>query len=84
MFHCTQCGKCCEQVGKLDLYKHLDRGDGICRYYEAQTKLCGIYEKRPIECNVDVFYETFLTGIISKEEYYETNYEACKILKGDT
>ncbi len=32
MFHCEKCGLCCMHIGKVSLYKGLDRGDGVCRF----------------------------------------------------
>ncbi len=82
MFKCDKCGKCCKMVGQKSMYKHLDRGDGICRYFDEDTNLCSIYENRPDICNVDKMYELFYKNILSKSEYYKLNYEACKKIKG--
>lgn len=82
MFNCDKCGLCCKTVSSNDFYKDLDRGDGICIHFDCDTNLCTIYEKRPIICRVDEFYKEFLMDVITKEEYFKLNYEACKILKG--
>lgn len=81
MFHCDCCGLCCMNLDKSDLYKDLNRGDGICKYFDELTHLCTIYEKRPDKCNIDKTYEKFFEDMISKEEYYKQNYLACKELK---
>ena len=81
MFECSKCGECCRNVGKSERYRHLDRGDGVCKKIDDKTNLCRIYGERPIICNVDAFYETYLVKEISKEKYYELNYAACKKLK---
>lgn len=82
-FKCDMCGLCCRSVSKSDVYKHLDRGDGTCKYYEDQTHKCSIYATRPIICNVEGFYEKFLMGKINKEKFFELNYVACSKLKSE-
>lgn len=64
-----------------ELYSDLDRGDGICRYFDVISKLCSIYKNRPDKCNVDKMYEKFYKNTISIEEYYKLNYEVCNRLK---
>lgn len=64
-----------------DVYNDLDRGDGICRYFDIGSKLCSIYENRPDKCNVDKMYDNYYKDILTKEAYYERNYEACRLLK---
>lgn len=81
MFKCDCCGLCCMKLKMSELYSDLDRGDGICRYFDVTSKLCSIYENRPDKCNVDKMYEKFYKDKISIEEYYELNYEVCNRLK---
>ncbi len=66
-----------------DIYSNLDRGDGICRYLDINSKLCSIYENRPDKCNVDKIYDMLYKNTLTKEEYYKLNYEACKFIKKD-
>lgn len=79
MFHCDCCGECCKNLDKSELYRELDRGDGICRYLDGN--LCPIYENRPLICRVDECYDQFFKELYTKDEYYELNYQACKQLK---
>lgn len=79
MFICDQCGKCCQNLGHLELYKNLDRGDGVCKYLVGH--LCSIYDHRPLLCRVEESYEVYFSKIYSKEEYDRLNTEACKLLK---
>ena len=72
---------CCQSLAGHDLYRELDRGDGVCKYYDAGTKLCRIYEERPLLCNVDLYFETVLAGKIAQEDYYKANYAACAALR---
>jgi len=81
MFQCERCGLCCVNLHKSALYTELDRGDGVCRYFDVNSKLCTIYESRPLKCNVDKTYEIYLKNKMSLERYYELNYEACKKLR---
>ena len=80
-FKCDMCGLCCQRVGLSDVYKHFDRGDGVCRYYDDETHKCSIYASRPIICNVEAFYEKYMKTKMKKEEFFELNYTACKNLK---
>ena len=81
MFHCDRCGCCCRSVLLYPESAELDRGDGVCKYFDEETALCSIYENRPLICNVDALYEHLFFGIMPKEEYYEINYKACVKLK---
>ncbi len=81
MFPCDRCGACCQSVGRSEAYHDLDRGDGTCRHYDDATHLCRIYDHRPLRCNVDGFYETFLADKMPYEEYVEKNREACRALR---
>ena len=81
MFFCDKCGLCCKQVGKSHIYKELDRGDGVCKYFDDKSKLCTIYENRPIFCRVDEMYELCFKKNMTKEEYYNLNYKSCSKFK---
>ena len=79
MFFCEKCGECCKHLDRSDLYKDLDRGDGVCNY--LKQNICSIYNKRPIICRVDESYYSFFKEQISLEDYYKLNYDACNKLK---
>ena len=79
MFVCTMCGECCRNLDKSDIYKELNRGDGICKYLEGN--MCTIYDNRPLLCRIDESYEYLFKDKISLDEYYNINYEVCKKLK---
>ena len=81
MFKCDRCGLCCMNLKMSELYGDLDRGDGICRHFDINTKLCAIYKERPEKCNIDKIYEKYFSGKLSREQYYQLNYEACKQLR---
>ena len=42
MFKCDCCGLCCMNLNKSDLYDDLNRGDGVCKYFDEVSKLCSI------------------------------------------
>lgn len=71
MFKCDKCGECCRNLNKSEIYKELDRGDGICKYLKGN--LCSIYELRPLLCRVDESYEKFFKNMMTKEKYYKLN-----------
>lgn len=81
MFKCDCCGLCCMNLNKSDLYDDLNRGDGVCKYFDEVSKLCSIYERRPSKCNVDKMYDILYKSEMSKKEYYELNYNICDLLK---
>lgn len=81
MFKCDCCGLCCCNLDKSSIYQDLDRGDGICKYFDENTRLCKVYENRPLKCRVDEMYEFFFMEEMPLEEFYELNYEACEKLK---
>lgn len=83
MYICEKCGLCCMQVSKSPIYAELDRGDGICYYFNSETKLCSIYNKRPTLCNISKSYEVYFKDQMSKDDYYRLNYESCKKIRNN-
>lgn len=79
VFECDKCGLCCSHIGGVDLYKDLDRGDGVCMY--LKENLCSIYESRPLLCRVDESWEQIFSAEMSREDYYKLNYKGCMALK---
>lgn len=74
------CGECCKNLEKSNVYSHLHSGDGVCIYFDKENNACNIYENRPDICNVDLAYKIYFSGKLSKEDYYNLNYEGCRIL----
>lgn len=79
MFVCNQCGECCRNLDKSELYNDLDRGDGVCIFLENNR--CSIYQNRPLLCRIDECYEEYFMTQYSLEEYYRLNYEVCRKLQ---
>lgn len=79
MFHCDHCGCCCRHLDRNSAYAQLDRGDGICVHLNGND--CTIYENRPLLCRIDECYEQFFYQIMTREDYYELNSQACQIIK---
>ncbi len=82
-FVCDKCGLCCTQLDKSSIYAELDRGDGVCKFWDEDTRLCTIYKNRPLQCNVNRAYGKWFKDKFSKEEYCQLNYEACRRLKAN-
>lgn len=78
-FECDCCGECCRNIRLSGIANELDRGDGVCKY--LKDNLCSIYTERPIICNVDRYYDKYLIGKISREEFHKLNKKACEKLK---
>lgn len=77
-FRCIKCGECCRHLYLSDIYKDLDRGDGVCLFLRGN--LCSIYSNRPLICNIDKGYSLF-KGLVTKEYYYQINYKFCNKLQ---
>ncbi|MFZ7305199.1 YkgJ family cysteine cluster protein [Avibacterium avium] len=80
-FPCSSCGKCCERIGLNEQTKFLDRGDGICMNFDQNTRLCNIYNDRPLICRVKDYYLAHLSHQYSWEEFVRLNIEVCQILQ---
>lgn len=80
-FPCNQCGACCRHVNRADETRFLDRGDGTCRHYDVGTKLCGIYETRPLICQVEKQFVLNYRQQYSWSEFIALNQIACRVLE---
>lgn len=76
IFNCVKCGICCQHVCSPDIAAV----DGVCVNYDSDTKLCKIYDTRPLICRVDEGYDAYFKDALSIEEYMKANYDACKKL----
>lgn len=79
-FPCQQCGACCKQVNLSAQTAFLDRGDGICLHLDLKSSLCKIYNERPEVCNVQKYYEKYLSDQYTWPDFIEINLIACKQL----
>lgn len=79
-FKCDKCGLCCQSLRSSNLYKDLDDGTGVCRYFDKDTRLCTIYANRPEKCSVEKMYKYF-ADTYTYEEYIRLNTECCEKLK---
>lgn len=79
MFDCENCGCCCRNLDKSDLYASLDRGDGVCRFLRGND--CSIYADRPLLCRIDECYDLLFSDVMTREEYYRMNKQVCERLK---
>lgn len=81
MFPCTVCGECCRRVDHADETRWLDRGDGLCRYFDEKLMLCSIYDVRPAICNIEVMYNSRYSGNMTKLDFYRLNAECCNLMQ---
>lgn len=80
IFNCDKCGECCKHLNLCpSVYGDLDRGDGVCKYLDG--KLCSIYERRPLKCNLKESYEAYFKDQYSIEGFYRINKTICIKLK---
>ena len=77
MIDCNGCGECCSNLTSNPLYATLDRGDGVCRFLNVQTKLCSIYDQRPDICNSLKMYEQYFHHL-SKQAFINLNRQICE------
>ena len=66
---------------EIDLIAKLNRGDGVCKFFNVTTHLCSIYNDRPLLCNVDRSYDELFSTHMSRDEYYRLNYDSCLKIK---
>ncbi|MGM0410281.1 MAG: YkgJ family cysteine cluster protein [Bacillota bacterium] len=76
-FQCDACGICCTKLDKSKIYQELDRGDGTCIYFDEKSRLCNIYENRPLICRVDEMYEKYFKNKFTRKEYNCLNQRNC-------
>ena len=73
MFECQKCGKCCTLFHLFpedyEVRIKLDSGDGTCKYFDRASRLCTIYESRPIICNNARYYDEHLKDRMTREEF---------------
>jgi hypothetical protein len=79
-FECNQCGACCKSIRLSEETIYLDRGDGVCRYFDDNQNTCTIYENRPDICNVRVMYEQRYQHQMNWSEFTKQNKLACDAL----
>ncbi len=83
-FPCNKCGQCCQRVNLAPETHFLDRGDGVCRHYDALGKGCNIYNHRPDICRVDRQFQLIYSQRYSWEEFVAANLEVCDLLQADS
>ncbi len=76
-FPCTACGKCCKNVHLSPQTDYLNRGDGTCRHFDDNTKLCSIYQDRPLVCRVEEYYEKHLADLYKWNDFVKINLAIC-------
>ena len=81
MFPCECCGACCKSIAGIFFAKNMVLPNGVCKFFDEDKNLCKIYSTRPIFCNVDAFYEKFLSEKISRQKFYDQVKNACKKLR---
>ena len=86
-FHCRKCGKCCEcfRFFPEDSRERrtLDSGDGTCRYFDRESRLCSIYDRRPIICDNERYYAECLKDTMTREEFDAVLNEYCEKIRSD-
>jgi len=80
-FPCYQCGLCCQNVHRSTQTAFLDRGDGVCKHYQMDSKQCGIYEQRPDICRVDRQYALHYARHYTWDEFIAVNLKVCAWLE---
>jgi len=81
MFPCSGCGLCCQNIETVKELKEFDLGNGICRYFDIDTKECAIYNDRPDICRIDKMFEIKYHSFFTKETFYKENAKVCNRLQ---
>lgn len=77
-FPCIKCGLCCYKVGEVEAMKFfLDDERGCCKYLDEMTKMCTIYNERPLLCSVSSMYDIFFSSNMREEEFIQLNLSVC-------
>ncbi len=86
-FQCQKCGKCCTIFHVFpedsEIRTALDSGDGTCRYFDRESRLCTIYDSRPLICNNERYYAECLKDSITREEFDAILSEYCEKIRSD-
>mgnify|MGYP001819312216 CR=1 FL=1 len=91
-FNCTQCGLCCERMGKVksvpmqtewmqklvDEFPYGTDENGVCMKYK--DGLCTVYDNRPLLCNIERIADEVDIGM-TKEAWFKFNEFGCKVLQ---
>lgn len=80
IFPCTGCGACCKSILLSTQTDWLDRGDGVCKYFDDSQNTCTIYETRPEICNVRVMYEKHYRKQFNWSEFVVVNQKSCEAI----
>lgn len=80
-FPCDACGQCCRRVNLSQQTAFLDRGDGTCKHFDEHTRLCQIYDDRPLVCQVEAYYKKHLSNTYTWGKFIEINVAVCNELK---
>lgn len=79
-FPCSGCGACCKSILLSPKTAWLDRGDGVCKHFDDNGRVCTIYENRPDVCNVRKMYEKLYVNYYSWSDFVGVNKKACENL----
>ncbi|PQJ97628.1 YkgJ family cysteine cluster protein [Chromatium okenii] len=80
-FPCNRCGACCQNTNLSTKTTFLDRGDGLCRYFNEEEKLCSIYNERPDICRIGLQYQLNYQDTIIWDDFVTLNLQACEYLR---
>ena len=72
------CGECCRHIHLVKGLKHLQNGDGICKY--LVNNKCSIYNERPELCRYDKVYE-LVKNTLTIDEYEKISVQYCEDLQ---
>ncbi|MBQ7561542.1 MAG: YkgJ family cysteine cluster protein [Synergistaceae bacterium] len=59
----------------------LNNGSGTCKYFDSDSRLCRIYDSRPIICNNKKFYEQNLKNVMTREKFDEILISSCESIR---
>jgi len=67
--------------GISQIAAELNNGSGTCKYFDSDSRLCRIYDSRPIICNNKKFYDQNLKNVMTRENFDEILILSCESIR---
>lgn len=79
---CRRCGCCCWTLTQNpQLFDYMIDDHGGCKYLDRETRLCRVYERRPLMCRVDDLYDALYSSVCTRAEYYAQQAASCLLIR---
>jgi len=65
------------RAGQLEDFPHETDHNGVCSKYDKETKLCTIYETRPMVCRIDDYFDKYMSANLDINHWHHYNAQMC-------